>query len=399
MSACIAFNALALFIYPVTIYYSMLSLVSLYVFFNFRKISLSILFLSIGCILSILCNNIPKIFNSELRFIYFILILIVASPLFTSESLAHFRRNMFIWMIWLSLLIGTASLVSYFLGINLARNDIDFSFAINAGSFGGVTVHSMLMGPFAGIGTCYMIWGILTQKITGTKVEIWKYIILTCCIATTLLSASRAANLATLLGAMSIVFFLLRKQQAKLIKYVFFASIAVIVTLPFSGRFSEGLLNKQTGNESMGSITASRDRAWQTRIEEFSNNPIVGMGFSSQTIGKNAGAVSLISGKIEPGTSWGAVFAMTGLIGGLSFISIVLICISKLWKKIKQGDSWSSFLGGVLVVFFSHFIAEGYIFAGGSPLAFLFWLCVGVTFSLGKYKTENTSIPFFQLNR
>lgn len=395
ISVCIACNVLAFFSYPVIIYYLVLFLASGYVFFKATRITFCILSLLIGCALSILFNNIPSLFHAESRFIYFSLLLIVASPLLTSQSLTNLRQNMFIWMIWLSLLIGTGSLLAYFLGINLARNDIDFAFAVNAGSFGGITLHSMLMGPFAGIGMCYMLWGILSQKIAAQKVEYWKYIILACCIATTLLSSSRAANMATLAGAISIVFFLFRKRQSKLVKYAFIASISVFISLPLMEVFSEGLVNKQIGNENMGSITASRNKAWQTRIHEFSNSPIVGIGFSSQTVSKDSGAINLLPGKIEPGTSWGAVFSMTGLVGGLSFVCIVLISLSKVWQMVKKEDNWSSFLGGVLIIFLFHFIAEGYIFAGGSPLNFMFWLCVGVIFSLERYKLQPASIPFF----
>ena len=35
-------------------------------------------------------------------------------------------------------------------------------------------------------------------------------------------------------------------------------------------------------------------------------------------------------------------------------------------------------LCGVLTLFFVHMFAEGYIFAGGSFLAFMLWLTVGV---------------------
>lgn len=74
-----------------------------------KKISLMILIFLSGCALSILLADPLPVFQPWMRLAYFILILIVFSPLLQSQKINKFRVNAFLWIMRLSMFIGLTS--------------------------------------------------------------------------------------------------------------------------------------------------------------------------------------------------------------------------------------------------------------------------------------------------
>jgi hypothetical protein len=66
---------------------------------------------------------------------------------------------------------------------------------------------------------------------------------------------------------------------------------------------------------------------------------------------------------------------MLGLIGA---ILVVPILFRSFKVAYRQKSDHGAVICGILALFFVHMFAEGYIFAGGSFLAFMLWLTVGV---------------------
>lgn len=94
------------------------------------------------------------------------------------------------------------------------------------------------------------------------------------------------------------------------------------------------------------------------------------------------------SGVLEPGTSWLAIFSMTGVIGFVLFMMIFVKSISRVWhSKIKE----RSLLLGILFMLAFHWLFEGYIIAGGSPFCFISWLTMGVCYD-SKYYANKTQV-------
>ena len=124
-----------------------------------------------------------------------------------------------------------------------------------------------------------------------------------------------------------------------------------------------------------GGTLSSRQSLWNERIKEFKSSPIYGVGFSSQKEIR-IDIRTLNTGAVEPGTSYGAVFAMTGLLGGIPFL---MILASQILKKPSAafGMLVISPAQVCLVFFGMHMMVEGYVFAAGSPLCALLWLSVG----------------------
>ena len=118
----------------------------------------------------------------------------------------------------------------------------------------------------------------------------------------------------------------------------------------------------------------SREIKFTARILEFKSSPIIGIGYN--VINPQYDFVEESTGQIEPGSSWLAVASMTGVIGLFVFLGICSRGLKRAWRI--KSPFVSSLLGGMLVFFFIHMIAEGYIFAPGSFLALLFWLIIAV---------------------
>lgn len=146
-----------------------------------------------------------------------------------------------------------------------------------------------------------------------------------------------------------------------------------MLTFPLWERAADGVIKKQEGNVKAGSQFNSRGSKWDARIEEFAGSPVFGVGFSAQDPdGKDE--YDKRNGTIEPGSSWLAVLSMTGAVG---FVLIVLMLVFPLFYLRDNPNPFNALLLGLLVFFFLSFIAEGYIFAGGNPLCFIAWLVFG----------------------
>ena len=126
---------------------------------------------------------------------------------------------------------------------------------------------------------------------------------------------------------------------------------------------------------------ASREERWSHRINEFTNSPFVGIGFAAISP-EYTDEYNIELGIVEPGSSWLTVLSMIGIMGALPIILIII----NTWNGLKaiynnNTEDYSILLSGLLSLFYVHLIAEGYIFAGGSFLCFLFWLTLGISYS------------------
>jgi hypothetical protein len=92
------------------------------------------------------------------------------------------------------------------------------------------------------------------------------------------------------------------------------------------------------------------------------------------------GAIDYTTGTVEPGTSWGAILAMTGAFGLCVFLILVLRTYIVNYNVFREDVPLvSHFLNALLIFFAIHWIAEGYMLAAGSYLFFYAWLLIGVS--------------------
>lgn len=342
------------------------------------KLYYPLLMLVFVCVLSLVCNNYNSIFKPWYRLSYFCIILGVVSPIIQNDRVNLFRMNLFKCVILLLVIASIASFVCYFFGVNFMHRN-EFDDITVAGSFSGILNHSMVLGPVAALSCCYLLPYLFYSGLSNRK-KIIVIIILLASFGALLLSASRGALVGGLAGFSFILYKLNKRRLMRLCKYLL---LTIGLLYPIWSGYSSMMLQKQRNNLESGSFMISRESKWESRIIEFESSPFFGIGFA--TIDPNGfDLYNRETGTIEPGTSWGSILSMTGILGFLLITYIVLSNWVFLFKDTNNVFT-STYLGGCLSFFIVHLLIEGYVFAAGSFLCFLFWLLLGVLAVNRKY--------------
>ena len=319
---------------------------------------------------SIVLASPDPVFRPWIRYILFVLLLIVVSPLLNSTFAKKFRYKIMQGTMLMCTAISALSFFAYFLGINYMRNQYDGSVldyvSNTAGTFGGLTTQSMLLGPISGIGVVASTYYALSKS----RYKKYFYALAVMCAVTMLFAASRSALISTICGVMALLYFYSSKKSifTKRIIAILFAGA---ITYPLWNSTLEGVNAKNMSSIGQGLNKDSRSKKWKIRLAEFSESPIWGVGFCSVTPRDN---YNENTGVIEPGSSWLAVLSMTGIVGFILFLSLYFrACLRTLYTYTPRG----ALLGSMLVLLGVHMFAEGHIFSGGSYLCYLVWLAIG----------------------
>lgn len=310
-----------------------------------------------------------SMFRSWERFVLFALLLVCVSPLINSEKSIDYRRTIFRLSLVVCAFIGIGSFFARFLGINYgATKGTNFMQVI--GTFGGLTLHSMLLGPVAGIGAVFCCWlGFLNRKYIY-------WIMAALCMFSVMFSASRSSLMAVVAG-LTILIYKISGSAAIFTKIVVGVVMLGAVSFPIWGSALDDVIKKNEVNMAAGGAYSSRDALWESRMLEFESSPVLGVGFDAVDvdIARSVGGYNDETGMVESGSSWLIILSMTGLVGMIILFPVLIGS----YKVVFQRESvYSALICGILTLFYVHMIAEGYIFYGGSLLAFLLWITLGV---------------------
>lgn len=313
----------------------------------------------------ILLANPHSFFQPWPRYILFALLLINVSSLTQSEHNRKLRDQLFQIFMYVAVIVGVGSFFCYYLGINYMHNFYGMTFDQKVGLFGGLTTHSMLLGPLAGFGTLFMVYNAyLTKDRTF-------WVLAAFCIGSCFFSASRTSVVGCVAASM-ITIYKLSGEGSKFMKTAIIIMIVLAVTAPMWEGFVDIISQKNASNAGSGTF-GSRDAMWTARFKEFLSSPLWGVGFVSLAP-ENANMWAGGSGQIEPGTSWLAIPSMLGLLGVFILIPFFYKTYMTVWK---MKDERSCLCLGVLTFFFIHMMSEGYIFSAGGYLCFALWLTCG----------------------
>lgn len=122
----------------------------------------------------------------------------------------------------------------------------------------------------------------------------------------------------------------------------------------------------------------SRQSLIDSRLEDFTNNPIIGAGFCS--VSKriyNRGSLNnmlIKSEQIEFGSLYLQVVSTMGLLGLFSFLLVVLKVLIMGLRKLR--DKNEQFYLLTLIFILIHSIAEAYVFSAGSIFCIFSWLLI-----------------------
>lgn len=242
------------------------------------------------------------------------------------------------------------------------------------GMFGGLTKHSMILGPVASLGAIYCLYQLLITK------KYYYLLFAIPCMGSVMFAASRLA-FASMIAGLVVFLLIYSKRKSYFLKVLLMVSAVLFVTYPLFEKGMERIEQKQQNNiESRGKALSSRDLKWEHRLEEFRSSPIYGIGFCS--IDTRYVSEYDENGGVEPGSSWLAVLSMTGVFGMLLFIGII---VKGVYIALKTKCDESMLRFALLMFFLVHFIGEGYIFSAGGVLCVYAWLVIGCCYDL-KYQ-------------
>ncbi len=373
--------------FSTNLYYALLIILSILAIFKAQGISKAGIILLVACAISIIVGNANPLFKSWSRLGLFSLLLIAYFPIFKSEYFDGLRHSAFPIMMIVLTFTSVGSFICYFLGINYMTKAFkayaDSVTVDTTGWFGGLTYQSMMLGPICALALTFLVW-VLVRK-SKTKRLKWIIALIAfmslCCM---MLTASRSANAAGIIGAVTILWIRYKSQLGNLMKVGVIVVLLSIVLSPLYMPYADKVMSKQYANAKAGTTFASRQSHWEHRIEEFSEYPLFGYGFAAINT-KNHDEYQAGSGTIEPGSSWLAILSMTGLVGTIAFLTLFISTLYKLYYLfIYDNDGLSILYIGLMMVFCTHFIAEGYIFSGGGALCFIFWFLFGCAYSYAR---------------
>lgn len=310
-----------------------------------------------------------SVFRSWERYVLFVFLFLVCSPILQSDYTRQFRKNILNCVIIISVILSVGSFAAYFLGINFCTNEGDYivDYVGVAGHFSGLTRQSMFLGPLSGISSVY-----LSYQYLSSKNKKW-FILLIPCIGAMFFASSRSAFLATIAGMITVLFYFAGDKK-EFVKYLTGIMFVIAITFPIWKSATSALQDKQNIHKDDTELFDSRSGKVEQRFSEFLSSPIWGVGFSAiDENGKDP--YNRITGTVEPGSSWLAILSMTGIVGFIMFFSLFrrTFYYVKLYKT-------KAFLSGMLVFYAVHMLVEGYIFAAGNPNAFIVWLVIGMCY-------------------
>lgn len=304
-------------------------------------------------------------FDSIMRFLAWLMLLVCAGPVLRGSRSKSFRLKLASLLKWMLSTLVVTSFVWLVIGLpNLGR-----------GAFSGAMNHSMVLGPTCAIAAIFSLYQLLF-------VPRWRIVVLALFCMAVVLCAASASRIALFGLAVAVALLILGRLNSLLIGLPFLGVLALLsvatenLWLPQVDRFlpeesSTRLTSRQID-------ISSREGLWSARLEEFRLHPLLGSGFGILII---TPAAPDQAATYEPGSSYLAVLAMTGLVGVVSFV----ILFSSATHLVLRGKArlatrdWALgvSLGGFWAI---HGLAEGYILAAGSLMCLLFWLSVGRVF-------------------
>lgn len=339
------------------------------------------LFFLICLALCTLLSSPDSVFHSWERLLIFSVLVLFSTSVLESEYNRELRRTSLKMAFYISITISIVSFFCYFLKINLFEDSYSGEYFSDyndfIGHFSGIAKHSMVLGPLSGISTIYLFIKYLESKSRKSLI----FMIL--CIGSLFFAASRGAILATLFG---IFIYFLKYIRNGNKKNIILAFIIGILLFPIYQPYLNAALNKHENKGNFG-VYDSRTQKIDARIYEFTESPIYGVGFCAiDPNGKDE--YNVLTGSIEPGSSWLAVLSMSGMIGFLYFLIIM-------GKAIYQANKKKDKLLVSLLAFFSvHMLVEGYIFSAGNALSYLFWLTIGCCLDINKKRTTQLECQY-----
>lgn len=323
------------------------------------------------CGLSIVFNDVPEVFHPWMRYLTFIFVMGLTSPMIQSPLLRRFRRETFVLIQYLLLLVTIISFFATLGGYN--------SMHLAAGRT-GITVQVMIMGPVAAMTLVFCAYQVFVQKTRKLKaVERGIYLFgMFCGFAMNLMAVSRIGVVAAVMGCVGLIVYKSRFKMGRAMVYAGVIVAALAATYPLWNSYSADVVAKnELASETVGMLD-SRMNNWQQRLSEFESSPWIGIGFGAVDMGDDNVTEVNFKGGVETGSGWLLVLSMTGIFGFALFVIFFIKAFLKSYRMVcRRFVEPYCLLGAFLFLFGTHMLAEGYSLAAGGMLFFNLWLLLG----------------------
>lgn len=318
---------------------------------------------------SLIFNYPIENYMSVLRFCFFCAMLCLVSPLVSSDSFRTMRRYLWESLTALLQLIVVLSLLLY-----LKTELID-----GRGNPFLIFAHPMLLSTVSGF-----VAVVITARLLRGVEQRPKYVVAYDCIsliiATILLvwGGSRGAMLSFLAAEIYLCVIYSRQWKRLRIVLIMLAS-AIVIVVAVGGLLTHRVERKFEIASQNNSLIFSRQQLWKSRIEEFCEKPLLGIGFTNatrqSTLYDNQQVVGhAFSATDEPGSSWLSVLSNTGVVGfGILAVWTVML-FKTVRRRRREGDTIAATWGGVLLFFTVDAMFEGWLLYAGSIQFFQYWL-------------------------
>lgn len=350
---------------PVGLYYGALILMGIILFCKeqYKIFDIKVVLFLAACALSLVLNVVDPRYRAWERLIGLFGIILTLGPLFVGVRTQATRIECLKYISWLSIFTCVASFALFIVARSLTYTE-------RGNLYGGITVHSMILGPIAALATMYMVQFAFLKYRDLTGIQKMLTVILTLiCLFNCIMAGSRSALGGLVVSVILWLWIFLSDNRRLFFKCIIAISVGTAATSPLWWQYTETIQKKMAVSESNGSMLYSRQARWDARIIEIQNNPIVGMGFGT------VDAPVSSKGTVEPGNGWLFIWSSAGIVAFIMFCIIYLQAIVASWRSRTY---IGMFVLSLLTFFAIHINAEGYSISSGHLGCLMMWLCLGI---------------------
>lgn len=382
--ACLGISSLLIFVAAVS---PLLLTILLDKTVKVNSLLISLLFV---CMISLLDQPAASPFHAWERLGYFSVMLGLLSPLLQNKLFGKIRGIAWQTMMWAFRAIVFCSFILY---IGRSLNLAPFQ-DIRLMGFKGVTPGGMALAPICAIVIIDLLWR-CCRPSSGAKWHRIAYAISAYLIFMMMVQAGSRITLVGVIIAAGWFIYQVRHTIARYLRrpaYLIAGGVMLLVMVGAAALASDTMLRKFTYAAQNHSVTYSRDGKWDGRIEEWLSSPITGIGYTTQT-SFNAPSDNLhyinTTGMTEPGSSWLAVLAQTGLAGFVLLLCFNINLWRICWRQYRHGTHRPEMTLYIPLLLFLWIngVAEGWILYPGGFMFFPYWLMSGLI-----YYTNTTSV-------
>lgn len=351
------------------LYYPMLFITATYAIFKAKHINFLYVTFLVVCFISITFNKIPSYFHIHQRYAVYIILFLAFSGLINGRRLALFRLHLLHIFTYLTIILVIINYIAFIRG-DLGEEQLEIY--LDTGLYTGSTSNNemALLASTAIMALSVILIRYFTK--INILVKILIFIGLYFSISMMALASSRTGLICTIIAVIVVVYKINQKNLLKLSGWTLVFILAVILTANFMGDKFKYMIQKN--NDQLEFLyTGSRDEMWKSRIIEFKESPIFGIGFGYMKYGWGKEDAKEKKGRIETGSGWLTVLSQTGILGAICVFLIVLPNFLFVFRR-KVTSYCNAWLTGFTILFLIQPISESYITTVGAVLGCLFWL-------------------------